>query len=69
MSTISLGTKVPAQFSTTRHEAGAGLNTVPPAPAKARSLRLPFIDNLRWTMIILVVSMHAAVTYSHLGSW
>jgi glucan biosynthesis protein C len=35
----------------------------------ALSLRLPFIDNLRWVMIMLVVSMHAAVTYSHLGSW
>ena len=33
------------------------------------SPRLEFIDNLRWVMIILVVSMHAAVTYSHLGSW
>jgi glucan biosynthesis protein C len=31
--------------------------------------RLHFIDNLRWTMIILVVSMHAAVTYSHVGRW
>src|SRR5579862_4909717 len=31
--------------------------------------RLQFIDNLRWVMIVLVVSMHAAVTYSHLGSW
>ena len=35
-------------------------------PAKAR---LDFVDNLRWVMIILVVSMHAAVTYSHVGSW
>jgi fucose 4-O-acetylase-like acetyltransferase len=31
--------------------------------------RLEFIDNLRWVMIVLVISMHAAVTYSHLGSW
>ena len=37
-----------------------------PHPAKTR---LDFIDNLRWVMIVLVVSMHAAVTYSHLGSW
>ena len=35
----------------------------------AGMLRLAFIDNIRWVMIILVVSMHAAVTYSHLGSW
>ena len=31
--------------------------------------RLAFVDNLRWVIIVLVVSMHAAVTYSHLGSW
>ena len=31
--------------------------------------RLLFIDNLRWTMMILVVSMHAADTYSPLGNW
>jgi fucose 4-O-acetylase-like acetyltransferase len=31
--------------------------------------RLLFVDNLRWLMIILVVSMHAAVTFSGLGSW
>lgn len=37
-----------------------------PAPAPTRLL---YIDNLRWTMIILVVSMHAADTYSPLGNW
>lgn len=31
--------------------------------------RLVFVDNLRWVMIILVVSVHASVTYSHVGSW
>lgn len=31
--------------------------------------RLLFIDNLRWTMILLVISMHAADTYSPLGNW
>jgi glucan biosynthesis protein C len=31
--------------------------------------RLYFIDNLRWVMIMLVVSMHAAVTYSGHGGW
>ena len=36
---------------------------------EAKTCRLAFIDNLRWVMIVLVVSMHAAVTYSHLGSW
>jgi glucan biosynthesis protein C len=28
-----------------------------------------FIDNLRWSMILLVISMHAADTYSPLGNW
>ncbi|HEX9513264.1 MAG TPA: acyltransferase family protein [Puia sp.] len=44
-----------------------------PAPSvkasEKASGRLLYIDNLRWVMIMLVVSMHAAVTYSHLGSW
>lgn len=31
--------------------------------------RLLFIDNLRWLMIILVISMHTADTYSPLGNW
>jgi glucans biosynthesis protein C len=37
----------------------------PTTPAR----RLDYIDNLRSTMIFLVVAMHAAVTYSHFGSW
>jgi len=39
------------------------------APAREGIHRLLYIDNLRWVMIMLVLSMHAAVTYSHLGSW
>jgi glucans biosynthesis protein C len=40
------------------------------AAAPARVLgRKPFVDNLRWSMIVLVISMHAAVTYSPFGSW
>lgn len=31
--------------------------------------RLLFIDNIRWTVIVLVVMVHAAVTYSGLGHW
>lgn len=31
--------------------------------------RLLFVDNLRWAMILLVLSMHAADTYSPLGNW
>lgn len=31
--------------------------------------RLLFIDNIRWTMILLVLSMHATDTYSPFGNW
>src|SRR5262252_7296895 len=31
--------------------------------------RLAWIDNLRSFVIVLVVNMHACVTYSHVGSW
>src|SRR5882762_3226175 len=31
--------------------------------------RLLFVDNIRWTMIILVLSMHACDTYSPFGNW
>ena len=31
--------------------------------------RLFFIDNIRWLMIIFVVMLHAAITYSSMGSW
>ena len=34
-----------------------------------RGPRLLFIDNIRWSMIILVLSMHAADTYSPFGNW
>jgi peptidoglycan/LPS O-acetylase OafA/YrhL len=40
-----------------------------PVSSTPSGARLQFVDNLRWVMIVLVVSMHAAVTYSHLGSW
>lgn len=36
------------------------------APAKSR---VAWIDNLRTLMILLVVNMHACVTFSHVGSW
>lgn len=41
----------------------------PSAKAAGAGARLPYIDNLRWVMIFLVISMHAADTYSPLGSW
>jgi peptidoglycan/LPS O-acetylase OafA/YrhL len=31
--------------------------------------RFLFVDNIRWSMIILVLSMHAADTYSPFGNW
>jgi len=31
--------------------------------------RLPWVDHLRTAMIVLVVNMHACVTYSHVGDW
>lgn len=31
--------------------------------------RLLFVDNIRWTMIVLVLSMHACDTYSPFGNW
>lgn len=37
--------------------------------AREGTRRLLFIDNVRWTMIILVLSMHAADTYSPFGNW
>lgn len=39
------------------------------AQAAARPPRLLFIDNIRWTMIVLVLSMHASDTYSPFGNW
>jgi fucose 4-O-acetylase-like acetyltransferase len=37
--------------------------------AGVSGVRMLFIDNLRWSMIVLVISMHAADTYSPLGNW
>jgi hypothetical protein len=39
------------------------------AVAAVPAPRMLFIDNVRWAMIVLVLGMHAAVTYSPLGSW
>lgn len=35
----------------------------------AAEKRLLFVDNIRWTLIVLVICHHAAVTYSHVGGW
>lgn len=45
-----------------------GTTTTTAAATRSPS-RLLFIDNIRWSMIILVLSMHAADTYSPFGNW
>ncbi len=40
-----------------------------PARVPAVAPRLAFVDNIRWTVIAMVVLVHACVTYSGLGSW
>ena len=39
------------------------------AARPASGARLPWVDNLRTFIILLVVNIHACVTYSHVGSW
>ena len=39
------------------------------APSTAAKPRLAYIDNVRWTVIAMVVLVHACVTYSGIGSW
>jgi glucans biosynthesis protein C len=45
------------------------LTDVQSSTTRSEATRLTFIDNIRWVMIMLVLSMHAAVTYSGHGSW
>jgi glucans biosynthesis protein C len=42
---------------------------IPPDGAATPAVRLAWVDNLRTAMILLVVNMHACVTYGHVGSW
>ncbi len=44
-------------------------NVSPITPVSAVSTRLLFIDNIRWTLIALVICHHAACTYGQAGSW
>jgi peptidoglycan/LPS O-acetylase OafA/YrhL len=44
-------------------------NPVFDIPSPAPKPRLDWVDNLRTAMIVLVVNMHACVTYSFVGSW
>jgi glucan biosynthesis protein C len=36
---------------------------------ETKTSRLYFVDNIRWLVIVLVVVLHAAVTYSNMGNW
>ena len=50
--------------------ADISIGATAPTRSEARSAtRLLFIDNIRWSMIILVLSMHAVDTYSPFGNW
>jgi len=40
-----------------------------PAEPQGGIARLAWVDQLRTLVIVLVVNMHACVTYSHVGSW
>jgi len=40
-----------------------------PSPTPSAPGRMAWIDNIRWTVIAMVVMVHASVTYSGIGSW
>jgi hypothetical protein len=46
-----------------------GSKQCPAHEPASTSARLLFVDNVRWSVILLVISMHAADTYSPLGNW
>jgi hypothetical protein len=49
---------------------GADITVASPAATRTEApTRLAFVDNVRSGMIVLVLGMHAAVTYSPFGSW
>lgn len=45
------------------------MKSPPLAPRTNGAVRLAWIDQLRTLVIVLVVNVHACVTYSHLGRW
>jgi glucan biosynthesis protein C len=49
--------------------ADIAVGTANKAASAAHGPRLAFIDNIRWSMIVLVLSMHAVDTYSPFGNW
>ncbi len=51
------------------HFAARGATREGTVVGTALGTRFFYIDNLRWVMIVLVISMHAADTYSPFGNW
>jgi len=68
MDTI-LQAPAPGTGTTPTATSAAARTSTTSATARPAAVRLIFIDNIRWVMIMLVLSVHAAVTYSGHGSW
>ena len=67
---ITMDIQLSAPLATSRPiTTGQPITADKPAAGRSAAARLIFVDNLRWVMIMLVLSMHAAVTYSGHGSW
>lgn len=58
-----------SQVQESMGQSAEGMATSQLRISRQSSGRLAYIDNLRWVMIVFVVGMHAACTYSHIGSW
>jgi fucose 4-O-acetylase-like acetyltransferase len=69
MAQTLLSTPIAETASTTKTASPKTATAPKSKPSGNGPNRLLYIDNLRWVMIMLVVSMHAACTYSHIGSW
>jgi len=51
------------------YKQGETMATIIQSAPAATATRLLFIDNIRSTLIVQVICIHAAVTYSHVGGW
>ena len=61
--------RLPAESSPLGRLGGPNASDAGPGTPPPREARLGYLDNLRWTMIVLVVAFHTAITYSHIGAW
>jgi fucose 4-O-acetylase-like acetyltransferase len=59
----------PGRVDVTQREESILSTITEPITAGCTTARLNYMDNLRWTMIFLVVAVHSACTYSGYGSW